>query len=56
MRIMTGIGLAAIGLVAAQSAFAADLPTKAPPPMVAATPWTGLYVNGGIGYALWAHP
>jgi len=54
MRIMTGIGLAAIGLVAAQSAFAADLPTKAPPPMISATPWTGLYVNGGIGYALWA--
>ena len=54
MRIMAGIGLAAIGLVAAQSAFAADLPTKAPPPMATATPWTGLYVNGGIGYALWA--
>ena len=38
----------------AQGAFAADLPTKAPPPMAAATPWTGFYVNGGIGYALWA--
>ena len=49
--------VAAIGVVAAQSAFAADMPAKAPvykAPMVAATPWTGFYVNGGIGYGMWA--
>ncbi len=43
-------------LLAAQSAFSADLPAKAPvykAPIVSATPWTGFYVNGGFGYGLW---
>ena len=49
--------LAAVGLAATQSAFAADMPAKAPivkAPMAVATPWTGFYVNGGIGYGMWA--
>ena len=53
----TGFVVAAAGLAAVQAASAADMPTKAPikaAPMVAATPWTGFYVNGGVGYGLWA--
>jgi len=36
---------------------AADLPAKVPvykAPMAVATPWTGFYVNGGVGYGIWA--
>src|SRR5450631_2204758 len=54
---LAGLVVAASGLLAAQGAFAADLPTKAPvikAPMAATTPWTGFYVNGGIGYGMWA--
>jgi outer membrane immunogenic protein len=54
---LAGFTVAAFSLVAAQSAFAADMPTKMPvkaAPMAAATPWTGFYVNGGIGYGMWA--
>lgn len=47
----------ALFLGTAQLACAADMPAKAPvfkaPPAVA-TPWTGFYVNGGIGYGMWA--
>lgn len=37
-------------------AFAADMPTKmaVKAPMAASTPWTGFYVNGGVGYGAWA--
>lgn len=52
-----GFVVAAAGLAAVQAASAADMPTKGPvykAPMAAATPWTGFYVNGGIGYGLWA--
>jgi outer membrane immunogenic protein len=41
----------------AGSASGADMPTKAPAykaPMAAATSWTGFYVNGGVGYGMWA--
>jgi outer membrane immunogenic protein len=54
---LAGLVVAASGLLAAQGAFAADLPTKAPvtkAPMAAGVPWTGFYVNGGIGYGMWA--
>lgn len=54
---LAGFIVAAFSLVAAQSAFAADMPTKMPvkaAPMAAATPWTGFYVNGGVGYGMWA--
>ena len=57
MRLKPTGFLAAVGLAATQSAFAADMPAKMPvkaAPMVAATPWTGFYVNGGIGYGMWA--
>jgi outer membrane immunogenic protein len=40
-----------------QAAGAADLPTKGPvlkAAPVATTNWTGLYINGGVGYGLWA--
>lgn len=47
----------AISLLAAQSAFAADMPTKMSvkaAPMAAGIAWTGFYVNGGVGYGMWA--
>lgn len=56
-RELAGFIVAAAGLMAAQSASAADMPTKAPvykAPIAAATPWTGFYINGGIGYGMWA--
>jgi outer membrane immunogenic protein len=48
--------LASVGAIAlASSAFAADLPSRAPPPVyVPPAPiftWTGIYVGGQIGYA-----
>ena len=48
--------LASVGAIAlAGSAFAADLPSRAPPPVyVPPAPiftWTGIYVGGQIGYA-----
>jgi len=48
--------LASIGAIAlAGSAFAADLPSRAPPPVyvppVPIFTWTGIYVGGQIGYA-----
>jgi len=54
---LAGFVFAASSLLAAQSAFAADLPTKTPvyrAPMAAGIPWTGFYVNGGVGYGIWA--
>ena len=54
---LIGFLAASIAFGAAQSGFAADMPTKAPvykAPMAVATPWTGFYVNGGIGYGMWA--
>jgi outer membrane immunogenic protein len=53
---LAGFVVAASSLLAAQSAFAADMPTKMPvkAPMAVATPWTGFYVNGGIGHGMWA--
>lgn len=47
----------AIGLGAAPVAWAADIPSR--PPVLKAAPiaaanWTGFYVNGGLGYGLWA--
>ncbi|MBI3702858.1 MAG: porin family protein [Rhizobiales bacterium] len=42
---------------AAPIASAADMPAKAPvlkAPATVATSWTGFYVNGGIGYGMWA--
>jgi outer membrane immunogenic protein len=42
---------AAASLGAAQAAFAADLPVKAPPPAaVVAANWSGCYVGGQVGY------
>ncbi len=45
-------GLAAVTLVAT-NAFAADLPRKAPPPVVVAPPfsWTGFYIGAHVGGA-----
>ena len=50
--------MASVGAIAiAGSAFAADLPYRAPPPVYLPPPpiftWTGLYLGGQIGYA-WA--
>jgi len=44
--------LGAAGLVALSSVnvFAADLPLRAPAPVVAAFSWTGLYVGGNVGW------
>jgi outer membrane immunogenic protein len=53
---LAAFAVAAFSLLEAQTAFAADMPTKMAfkAPMAAATPWTGFYVNGGIGYGMWA--
>jgi outer membrane immunogenic protein len=53
-RMLIGSAVAA-SMLAATSAFAADLPakvyTKAPPPVVAVYDWTGFYIGGNIGYS-----
>ena len=58
MRRFQSAALAALAVIGfASVASAADMPTKMPvkaAPMVAATPWTGFYINGGIGYGIWA--
>ena len=38
-------------LLAATGAYAADLPLKAPPPVMAVYDWTGFYVGGNLGYS-----
>src|SRR5580704_12086260 len=48
--------LASVGAIAiAGSAFAADLPSRAPPPVYLPPPpiftWTGIYIGGQVGYA-----
>ncbi len=51
--------LASVGAIAltGSAAFAADLPSRAPPPVYLPPPpiftWTGIYIGGQIGYA-WA--
>src|SRR5580704_18433281 len=40
-------------VVASGSAFAADLPYKAPPPPPPSISWTGCYVDGAWGYGMW---
>lgn len=47
-------GVAVVALIAAGPAFAADLPLKAPPPIVAAWNWSGFYIGGHGGYG-WGH-
>jgi outer membrane immunogenic protein len=57
MRLKLAGFVAAVSLAAAQSGYAADMPAKAPvykAPAAAGIPWTGFYVNGGIGYGMWA--
>src|SRR5476651_1858861 len=54
---LAGLFVAGISLLAAQSAVAADMPAKIPvkaAPIAAGIPWTGFYVNGGVGYGIWA--
>jgi opacity protein-like surface antigen len=46
--------VAIVALVAGGSALAADLPLKAPPPVVAAWNWSGFYIGGHAGYG-WGH-
>src|SRR5262245_9985242 len=47
------IGALAILVTFAGSAVAADMPTKAPPPIVApVASWSGCYVGGGGGYGM----
>jgi outer membrane immunogenic protein len=48
---LAGFVIAAVSLATAQSAFAADMPTKAPADKVAApaTTWTGCYVGANAG-------
>jgi outer membrane immunogenic protein len=49
-RLLAGIAITAI---MAGSAFAADMPLKAPPPVLAYD-WSGFYIGGVIG-GQWAH-
>src|SRR5262245_194297 len=44
-------GVSAVALVAATPVLAADMPIKAPPPVVPAFSWTGVYVGGFVGAA-----
>jgi outer membrane immunogenic protein len=49
------IGAVVLTTLSGASVMAADMPVKAPiAPAVAAYSWTGLYVNGGGGYGMWA--
>ena len=53
--------LASVGAIAfAGSAFAADLPSRGPPPVYLPPPpiftWSGLYIGGQIGYAWGSDP
>ena len=53
-RSATLAAVAVFGL--ASIASAADMPAKAPvykAVVAASTPWTGFYVNGGVGYGMW---
>jgi outer membrane immunogenic protein len=50
LRLLAGIAITA---VMAGSAFAADMPVKAPPPVLAYD-WSGIYIGGVIGGA-WGH-
>ena len=49
--------LASVGVIAltGSAAFAADLPSRAPPPVYLPPPpiftWTGIYIGGQVGYA-----
>ena len=57
MRRFNCAALAAVAVVGfASVASAADMPTKmaVKAPMAAGVPWTGFYVNGGVGYGIWA--
>jgi opacity protein-like surface antigen len=45
---------AIVALIAAGPALAADLPLKAPPPVIAAWNWSGFYIGGHGGYG-WGH-
>src|SRR5258708_6698132 len=47
-KLLAGAAIAA--LIAAGPALAADLPLKAPPPVVAAWNWSGFYIGGHGGY------
>jgi outer membrane immunogenic protein len=49
-RLLAGVGIAA---VMAGSAFAADMPLKAPPPVLAYD-WSGFYIGGVVGGG-WSH-
>ena len=51
-QLLAGAAIAA--LIAAGPALAADLPLKAPPPVVAAWNWSGFYIGGHGGYG-WGH-
>jgi len=47
-HLLAGVAIAALS--SAGSAFAADLPLKAPPPIAAAWNWSGFYIGGHGGY------
>jgi high affinity Mn2+ porin len=50
---MRGRGLLGLGLLAiAGGTQAADLPRKAPPPVLAPYDWTGFYAGGHLGYSV----
>jgi outer membrane immunogenic protein len=52
MKTVLLASFAAVAL-ASGSAFAADMPLKAPAPPPPAYSWTGCYIDGGAGYGMW---
>src|SRR4051812_25437169 len=51
MRFMLSLLTTAVSFGLAQAAYAADMPVKAPMPMMAAPyNWGGWYVGGNVGY------
>jgi outer membrane immunogenic protein len=49
----SGLLILATALGAAQTAYGADMPVKAPPKLAPAPSWTGFYLDAGGGYGLW---
>jgi outer membrane immunogenic protein len=52
MKTLSATAVSILALLAGASAFAADMPLKAPPVAAPAYGWTGFYLGGGFGYGM----